>query len=331
MQISKDFCFLYDYNIEDHEEEIDIKFEIPKIFNPSVLNISLDTAKNTILIKIPDQVPIVAGVFLHPVESFLKTKDDKSLTISFEKKTPEKWPYMISKPMPGSGEIDPKSALILFNVLGTKEDKETHEFAQKMLTYSLDSHFLPAILFGVQANLQPGGDKEAAITLLNIAALKYEFPPALFQLGMLLLGDEKSAVNGFNMLQKAAEKGIGLAVVVMASALSPLSDIKFPVKDPEQALILFEQVIKEADEPNALYEAAKLYDAGIGCKPDHEKAMEYLNRAKKANPETPDLPKQAVKPEIKNTIKTISIVATSCVAIAGIGYAVYKIFKNKKK
>jgi len=215
--------------------------------------------------------------------------------------------------------------------LAQTNDQKEHDFAQKMLDFSINSHFLPAILMAIEFNAKQSGNSDTLIDLLGIAAMKYEFPPAMFQLGMILLNNEQTAVNGFNMLQQAAQRGFGLAVVAMGNALSPLSSIKFPAKDATQALMLFEQVIKEADEPNALYEAAKLYDAGLGCKADHTKAVEYLNRARKADPNIPELPKHVVKAEVKETLKTLAIAASSCAAIAGLGYAVYKIFAKKKK
>ena len=327
--ISKEFAFLYDYEIEDHNEDIDITFKFPKTFEPKSLKIDHNKEANTLKITIEDELPVVCGKLFAPLSSYTTAKSQNSFTISFEKENEMKWPIFIQAPLDDES-IDPQSALLLFAKLKDTTDPKDHDLAQKLVSFAIDSEYLPALLIGIQANSPPNGDQQSYLQMLYLAATKYEHPPSLFALGCIFLQNPQSAQDGFMMLQRAAELGFGLAVSVMGKALSPLSEIPFPAKDAKNALELLESVIKIADEPIALYEAAKLYDSGLGCDhPDHDKAIDYYQRAKSKDPEVPPLPTPQTPSKVGEIVKTSVIALTGVAALGGLAYSVYKIFTKK--
>ena len=328
-KVSAEFAYLYEYEIDDHDDDIDITFKFPKTFEPKGMKIEHDKQANTLKVTIPNEIPIVCGKLFAPLESYTTAKSQNSFTISFEKEKPMKWPIFIQAPL-DDDSIDPQSALLLFAKLKDSGDPNVHDLAQKLISFAIDSEYLPAILLGIQANAPPNGDQQSYLQMLYLAATKYEHPLSLFSLGCILLQNQQSAQEGFMMLQHAAQLGVGLAVSVMGKVLSPLSEIPFPAKDAKQALELLESVIKITDEPIALYEAAKLYDSGLGCEhADHEKAMEYYKRAKDKDPQVPPLPTPKTSSKVGDILKTSVIALTGAAALGGLAYSVYKIFNKK--
>ncbi|EAX99427.1 hypothetical protein TVAG_408370 [Trichomonas vaginalis G3] len=327
MEIDPNYQYLYTYDVEDHEEEIDIKFTIPNKFNPKGMKIELSENKDEICISIPEAIPCVCGKLFAQIQGYTTSFSAKSYTISLEKVEHVKWDLLITDPRSNTNDIDPQSAFNLFAINHDKGTPEAKSYAQKMINIAMEAQFLPAILLGIQANVQEGGDQNALFSLLLIAATKYHHPYSCFLLGKLLIesGNDKKA--GFQLLMEAAQNGFGLALTPLGQLLSPLSNVDFEVKNAKQALEWFEAVISVAEEPVALYEAAKLYDAGLGCEADHEKALSYHARAKKVEPSIPDLPSPKSGSSI---LKTVGISLTIGVGFGALASGIYRIIKNRK-
>lgn len=326
MTIPPEFAFLYSYDLEDREDEIDIIFNHPPTFDPKSLKIELSEDKLNFSVTLPDQIPIISGRLTEAVTSMTTNTSQNKFIITLEKSEQNKWPLLIKDVHETTKQIDPQSAFNLFALNHETQEPEAHQMCQKMINIAIDAHFLPAILIGIKINQEQGGDQEALMQFLHIAAFEYEHPMSCFILGQMLVSNKQFAMDGFNLLLKAAQLGVGLAVSVLGTLLSPLSDVDFQVKNAKQALEWFEQVIAVTDEPIALYEAAKLYDAGLGCIRNHEKALDYAKRAKKLNPNLPDLPTPNTS---KHYLKTVGICSIVGIAAGAIGYGIYKIIKNR--
>ena len=338
--IEPTFQSLYYWHFSQSEDQsrIILNFRFPKEFNPKVINIHLSDDGKSLEISAPNIIPFVQGELFDKITSYEEKIDNINQTIEIVL-SPENsnvlWPRLINSYLPGTTQIDPHSAFEIYIQETTKEaDFEqshtpfTHEYTTEQLeaffASSITCCYIPALLFMIES--LDDDDKDSLTTkeaFLNIAATKYHNPEATFRYSLFLIQHGKK-IEGFKLLKDSAELGIGMAVSIMGQMISPLSGIEFEYKNAEEALDLFEKVLVNNEEPVALYEAAKLYQAGIGCEKNIQKAQEYWRRAKAVEPNILDLP------EIKTQKSSTALVVSIAIAgAAAFGYGIYRILRGK--
>ena len=326
--------YYWDFAESEDNSSVIVSFHFPPDFNYHSINIDLDEENGTLEIKVPNFVPFVQGKLYNALLSYeiQESTKDFSFQIIFKKAdNTVSWPRLINGFVPGTHDIDPHSAFELYIQETTDDGSDdsnnnqefTYEELKEFFTTSLIKNYVPAILFMIESLGNDNNDLKES--LLELASMKYHNPEATFAYAVFLIGNNKK-VEGFNLLKVAAERGVGMAISIMGQMISPLSGIEFEYKDAESALELFEKVIAKGEEPVALYEAAKLYQAGVGCTKDVEKAKQYWMRAKKVEPRILDLPEEKT-----SSVPLVIAVGAFAAATAAIGFGIYKIFKKSNK
>ena len=327
-QINPAFHQIYNWEMSQPEDTlIVVKISCPVDFQLKILQIELNEDKTGLSVKIPSEdVPVIYGKLFEPVLSHeVKIdKENSNIVIELKKESSEKWPYLIRDYYPGTEEIDPHSAFSIVEIdhQGFDDDKLT-SFMQNAMMHG----YVPALLFGIENLENDPGSEEKMYVLLDLASRVYGHPVAHYKLALFLLS-HKQLKQGFMLLSKAAEGGIGMAYSLMGQYISPYSNIKFPEKDAVKAIELFEKVIEHGDEPVALYEASKIYYRGAeGVPQDKKKAMDYWNRATAVQPYLPPL--KAPEEDKPVSVETVLGATAACVACATLAYAAYKFFRRK--
>ncbi len=121
-------------------------------------------------------------------------------------------------------------------------------------------------------NLISGGDKVRAFALLD-TAVKYRFPPALYEKGLQLLKDKKYEMAAANFIE-ADRLGIKAANFQLAL----LYEQGVEGKSVKDAFIIYESLAAKNDI-NSLVRMADLYMQGQGILKNVSKGVEYLNKA----------------------------------------------------
>ena len=330
--------YYWEFSQSEDNSSVIVTFHYPPDFNFHSTQIDFSRENGTLEIKVPSFVPFVQGKLFNNLISYeiKENPEQLSFQVIFEKEDKTiSWPRLINGFMPGTHDIDPHSGFELY-IQGTTDDNSeeennandhnkdfTYEELKEFFTTSLIKNYVPAILFLIESLGNENNDLKEA--MLELASMKYHNPEATFAYALFLIGNNRKH-EGFNLLKVAAEQGIGMAISIMGQMISPLSGIEFDYKDAESALDLFEKVIAKGEEPVALYEAAKLYQAGVGCNKDVEKAKLYWQRAKKVEPRILDLPED--KP---SKVPLVVTLCTFTAATVALGYGIYKIFKKPGK
>jgi len=320
--IEPSFSYLYYYQVTVDEEDIEIKFEFPSLFNPKCFEVELSQDKQSICIYVPDLIPIVCGKLFGAIRSVDKSIEKQTFIVILHKADTSAWPLLISDFHPSRNTIDGKSAFDLF-MYKINQNQPDNRF----LEVSINQGYLPAIVAGVNIAAE-NQNVEMMIGLLTLAGQKYKQPDALVQLGTIYMRSPNTFNEALNCFQMASELGSVIGTIIIGQFLSPLSDIQFNQKNPEKALEIFENVLAQNDHPLALFEAAKLYNEGYGCEKNVDKANQYIQRAKALEPSVPDLPKPSTD---SKSLQKIGIVSGSVVASALFGYFFYRMIKKSKK
>lgn len=325
--IEANFQIIYQWNIvqEDQSDIIKVIIDFPESFKPDSITYELLEQNTIFRAFFNPELPIIEGLLYSPVKSFDTHIEKNQIIITFVKNDDTKWPTLMRDKNPITNKIDPNSAFAIFK--DQVEISEDTEKLESFFSHSMACGYLPALMYALDMMEDDPTLKDSYLQILDLAAHKYQHPVALFKYATYLV-DNGQKEEGFKYLSLAAQKGVGIAISLMGQMISPLSGIEFSEKDPVSALQLFEKVIGIKDEPIALYEAAKLYKAGVGCEKDIEKANNYYQRAKAVSHDLPDLPdyKEGV------TILGVPVFIAAGVSVAAItaGTFIYSLFKRSR-
>lgn len=333
--IDPHFQELYKWEMkQENPSTVVVLIDYPTDFNPNSIQYELNEEKTTFTAEFPGNPPFIQGELYEPVDGFTTEIVENQIKLVFTKSTETEWPYLIKGHIPGTQDIDPNSAFDIFihlsRTLVDNDSAEKRDFLEGLLALSMMRGYTPALNYGIEMMESEEDSQERRIALLQLAALKYGDPVAIFKYATFLVSVGESE-KGFKLLSIAAQHGIGMAISLMGQMVSPLSGVEFVEKDPVAAMQLFEKVISVKDEPVALYEAAKLLKAGLGCERDVAKAEDYYRRAKAVEPKLPELPDYP-DPDSGNRIFGIPIFAAAGLAVAavGIGTFISMLFKKHR-
>ena len=284
--ILKNLQALYDYEVEQTEDNIVLILTAPESFNLNCLTIKYDADRNSLAVTAPDIPPICSGkLFEKILPDFEKNIQDKTMRVTFTKSIKKDWPALITISEDG---MDPKSAFLVYIVFEDNGDGDLDKsIAEEMLTYSAKSGYTPAMRHLADQKLVTEGERIEGLKLLERAASTYHDPLSIYKLGLIFAYSDDDQEIGFVRLQQAANLGYTQAYLVLGKMLSPLSEWKkFPRKDAKEAIKCFGYL---PDNAQALHEWAKLALNGLGCEKDVELANRLQAQAKEINPEIPDL------------------------------------------
>ena len=322
-RISYDFQYLYTWNFIQTNEEIEIKINFPKTFNPKSLKFSFEN--NSISLILENEVPIIMGELYSKIENYQIIYGSDNITYSFIKKNSENWPIFISNYYPNTKLIDPHSAFDLFLYLTSDqfpEEQINSELAQNVLSLSMQLGYLPALLYGVSQLEEDDSNLPQVITLLSLATFTYQNPIAAYKLGIIYNLNKENRLKALQVFQISLEKGIIHSGYFIGLILSPLSNIEFDNKDPETALRYFEIVLKSIEDPLSYFEAAKLLESNLISNQNIEKSKNYFKKAFELD--------NSLKPIINNKINLTEIISISALIIL-FGTFTYKFYKKFKK
>jgi hypothetical protein len=217
-----------------------------------------------ISVNIPNLPPLLAGVLYgDATEAILRSHEsDSKVVATITKAAPGEWPFPIKSPGPNT-LIDPKSALALgLHLSAHGGSPQEQESGQDLVALSTQLGYPPALFHF--AETQPPDKGAVCLHLLQMAAERYNFPPAICRLlFMSVMSDPTFAADGLRRLEQFAEKGVVEAHESLAHLLSPASGVSFPSKDRAAAMRHIDAVL-DADENNVAMaiEKAKLLFAG---------------------------------------------------------------------
>ena len=336
MEIQPELADLYQWELTQDEEEVEVMIKYPPTFNTKTITVSISKSKDALIIGVPGCLPFVCGKLNDPVDGFTQTSSDHVITYTFNKSRIGLWPNFIIDMHPEEKVYDPYSAFSLSIMAIEYPDqvpKKLQEVAVDLLMQSAAWGFMPAIRYFITINSSEAADiklRELAFGLIQKAALFYNIPDMQYMLALILLQKKENIKECLECLHMAAENGILEAKSQIGRILSPFSDIEYGEKSAEKAIEIFQSVLKEQPkEPIALFEMAKLYYNGVGVPLDETKALQYYNIVKKIDPSAPELQKVEL-PKKKIGLGSV-IMGFSVLTLAAAGsLTLFKYLKRRK-
>jgi len=323
MRILKDFQFLHFWTLEQTNDDITVIIDCPSTFNPDSIEIKYDEESRGVTIFVENQLPFVNGLLFAEIDSHVVLFDSSVVSIIFKKKQNSLWPLFIVNINPTTNNIDPHSAYDIFLFYCNQNEQIfSDDEAQLFLTKSLESGYVPAMLFSIEQLENTEEDFVSALPILEQAARYYMNVTAMLKLALYNNRFEDKREEAFKLFMQASKQGSIIALSFLGQILSPTSGIAYHEKDAETALRLFNQVIEKNEEPIALYEASKLLKSDHLGIPDIERAKDLYQRALVQEPQLPPLEFEEDKMSVLPIVLGVSAV------IAGIIW--WRSRKNKK-
>ena len=344
--IKKQFSQLYDWEFEDTPSQAIVTIKYPPTFNPSVIQSTLNSDKNSILALIPHTVPFLCG-FLYDTASDLQMEiHDSETKLIITKQHEGEWPLLIKSLHRDLITIDPKSAFLCYQQLSSIDTEQSAKWGYQMLQTSSNAAYLPALQVHSAILMQTEGKEEEAIKLLKIAVELYNDALCAFHLGLLYITFVGDCETSLFYLQKAVDNGYTNAYFTMGQIYSPISRFKYAKKDAKKALECFLSIPENERPPGVLSEMADFYEQGLGCEKDVKKAEELRAKAEAIieeikntqlqqtinNEEQPVqelIEKEAENEKIKKE-KSKGVFLVTAIIASAIGYAVYRKISKKK-
>ena len=346
--ISPQYIQTYDWYIEDTKNFSVLYFIIPEILNVDSIKTELTEDGENIYVGIDEMPPFLCGRLFGDATSVSKETKEGHLLVTVHKKMPEFWTFFITSSHKELKLIDPKSAFLIYRLFAISPDKNDETQGKipfRHLQYSAQCGFPPAMSTLAVIYLSNPSTREQGVKLLSIGANVYKDANSMYQLGVLLSLSPDTTEQGFNFMKVAAEK-IPDAMAGMGEYLSPLSDVPYPHKNPEEAVEWLQKALKiQPDNWEALTTLAHLMFFGIGIKQDVNTATDLQRKAMEINPKCPPLaidnPKAlALKQKMENPslpqeedvtpMKKGIIFGATAAVILGFGAIVYKSLSKKK-
>jgi len=286
--------------MEQTNDEVLISFQYPVTFNPSCVEYELNERKNSIIVKIPDRVPLVCGLLYDEVSDIKAHYLDGTYVISLKKINQNDWATVVKSVHQNNQAIDPKSAFILYQILASHPNQE--EFASirlSMLFSSSQAGYVPAMQVYGGLLLDTEGKQSDGFSVIKSAADYYEDPVSCFQVGLLYYSAKKFEA-AIDYLQRSGDSGFKPAYFSLGQIFSPESSLKFNNKDASRAMEYFMKVDEAAEIPLVYEEMAKLYATGQGVEKDIEKATQLREKANmmKSQQNTIENPNNSIDPSI---------------------------------
>ena len=340
--IQPDLQELYDWDFKNEEDEVEIVVSFPPTFNTKALKAQLNGDRTAISITVDGQPPIVMGKLFEPVTDMTKSIQSDNVTFTLTKATPQPWPILIKDAHPDTTDLDPRSMLMIAQVMLGQGTNESIEQGQMLLLKGCELGYVPTLMLTHElfAKSEDPQLRDVSVRLLQKAALVYRNPVAMMQLGLIMIGQPETVAEGEQMMLAAAEAGLPIAMSYLGQLYSPLTEAPFP-KDVEKAVKLFQAVRElQPDEPIMCHELAKMYYNGVGVELNEELAQELQKRAKMTLVECPELEKIEVKQQEEkkeaeakkgkfSAVDAMAVVAVGSVILGG-AFTLFKMWRKRK-
>ncbi|OHT01934.1 hypothetical protein TRFO_31125 [Tritrichomonas foetus] len=344
MEIQPDSQFLYEWEFNQDEEDVDLVIKYPPTFNPKSIKVEFTEDKKGIKVHVPGLLPIVCGHLGGSITGHSTSISSTSYTITMTKETPIQWLLLTDDIHPTENICDPMTSFFIATALINNREEQSQQAGLEALTRSALWGFMPAVRAFVRINLNSSNENlsHMAVALLQKASDYYGVPDMQFWLGMILYTNDSTRVQSLSYFSKAAEGGVVEARSRIGQLLSPLSEVPFETKDASKASQILEAVLQLLpDEPIALSELSKLLYNGVGVELNEERAKELHGRLKKIVPEAPDLVKQKASRNATKTedgasksfhISVVDVVAAASILLfISVGaYSIYRYFRRRK-
>lgn len=240
---------LYDYDVQQDDDQITAFFKIPKDFDIDIISINCDiteSEKSSLSVTIPNEPPIICGsLFAEVIPESVKTlvesknangKHDTYFNITLQKKSKFIWPALIVGRHPKTNDIDPKSVYLMYIIKAESPKKEDKRLALDEISYAVDLG-LPVAIRVYSGILFEKDEREKGIEMLKFAADEYNDPDAMCQLGRIFFYWKKETKKeGLEYLKKASKLGKSEVNGFIGQILSPFSKFEYDEKDPEEAV-----------------------------------------------------------------------------------------------
>lgn len=290
--INVDHSDLYQWKIKQDETTVQICFDLSDDIDPSIFHVECSTEDLGFIISIPGEIPLVCGSLYFPITTFEAKEEGHTYYVNLIKAENNHWPLLIRDRHPISKNIDPKSALDLFQMYSESNDALLNNQANEFLDTSIRCGYAPALrgYYEFAMSTQNQEMQEKAIEFLYIAARIYKDPFSLMYFGSRLLAEPDTRDIAYDCFAESASKGCIVAYSMMGQLISPLSQYSFHTKNGEKSAKLFEIVINYiSGDPISYYELAKLKYVGCGIEKDQQGALKLYEKAKELDPTLPPL------------------------------------------
>lgn len=260
-KINPHYQSLYNYNIDQNEDQITITIKVPEGFDTNTISIkceNTDYQKYALTVNIPNELPFICGslyseIFPESVKTSIDTKKSKDkneiyYNIAFQKRIKLTWPTLITDKHPIRDEIDPMSSYLLFTNQSKSATEEDKINEQENIIYAVECG-LPIATRTYSKLLYENNEKEKAIDLLKSTVSEYNDLDAMCQLGrFLFFWKEETKKEGLNFLKRASKLGKKEVNGLIGQILSPFSDYKYENKDPKAAVHYLKLALETSNE-----------------------------------------------------------------------------------
>ena len=328
--INPEIACMYQWTFTEDDNSVHINIPLPSLdFDTTRVHVSLTEGGDTVVVEIPDQIPIVEGTLYATAESHSTENVGGTLVVNLKKACPARWDLVIVGPNPTTNKVDPKSAFDLFNAIESSVGPGQYS-STSFIEFAITVGYPPALLYAFRASLH--GTREAraqGVALLMVAANQYEDPVAMLTLGNEFAMKEETRDDAFDLYARAAKKGAVIGLSLMGQLISPLSDIPFHHKNAEQAVHLFEAVLEKTEDVIAMSELSKLLYNGVGVTKDVERAKALHEKAHQIEENLPPLVHVDEKESNHSPFLFVyQGIAVTLFVCAGI-YVCYRIWKGR--
>ena len=315
----------YNYNFSQDDQKVIITFPFPSTFNIHSVEAVLLNNNLDISVKAPGNLPFLCGQLCNPAKSIELLFDDNKniITLNILKTTEkEAWNIVIQSFRAETGEIDPKSAFLIFSVLSQQEDltPEVRQMAVDLLKYSASWGYIDAMLTFGKMCLSIPQTYQDGFNMIMTAMERYQSPEAFCLLGFEMIKNSEFD-TGYKLVKESLDMGYTPAAVIIGKLLSPFSELPWDNhKNPKEAY----EILEKCDLPESKYERAKiLYNGGDNFPANKEEAEKLYKEAKQ---EIPDLPDLESIPNTQNSKILIGSIALGILSVFG-----YLVFKQIRK
>lgn len=291
-RINPRYQSLYNYDVDQNEDQITIILKLPNDFEPNSISINCESSESQkygITIGIPNEPPFVCGaLFADVIPETIKTeienkksngKNCKYFNVTLQKKSKFTWPALIVGRHPITDQIDAMSTYFMYILNAESVKEEDQKLAQDEISYAVNLG-LPVASRVYAGILFEKDERAKGIAVLKSVADEYNDPDAMCQLGRILCYWKKETrKEGLNYLKKASKLGKSEVNGLIGQILSPFSEFEYDHKNPKEAVRYLRLAI---DGDNQILEDEEAADE----KENETSEIEEEEEDKGENPET---------------------------------------------
>jgi hypothetical protein len=314
----------YDWSITETDATITATFHFPPTFNLSCLTAELLHSGTEIEITIPDQPVLLAGLLPHPASRAAIRLDPESHSahVVLTKSEPGRWEFVVANRSPTSSRIDPKSAFVIWSALQLNGTAEVRFRAADLLQFSAGAGYLPALLVLARTLFLHSETRDQGIEYLRLAAEFYQDRGAASELGFIMATAPETREDGLGVLNTLADQGVFEANWLLGRLYSPLCPGDFRPKDAAVALRRFSAALAIKEDPQIMFEAARiLHEGPPGVRKDRARAMELWRGAKAMMESLPELPGRTARAD---GAWWVAAAVGGAVSLAGVAFWQYR-------